>query len=224
MRKIAFSIGLAGAVLLTAQTFANTDDDKLLIVHDVRIRLADEADTNNDGKISRKEYLAAPAHDFNTLDENNDGFLDRKERRNSGFSMRSEYHWDEEAHAKLMERLDEKLAGIDEKIAEAMERLEESRLNWHGEFDSDGFDFRFTDFHDDEGHFFGFGWLGKELMKSLDEDDNGQISREEFVDQRHKLFDRLDENEDGILDEDELATLGLNGAFAFEKFHSEDED
>ena len=222
--KITISLGLAASLVLAGQAFADNDDNERFVVRDVwvqKVRLADEADKDGDGKISREEYLDAPGHSFDELDENGDGYLDRDERKNSGFSMRSEFEWDEKTHERLMSELDEELAEVDERLAEAMKHLEGLSFGWHGDFEFDGFDFHLEDGHD---RFFSFGGLGRDLLESLDDDEDGQVTRDEFVNRRARLFDRLDENEDGILDEDELADLGLGGAFAFERFHSEDED
>ena len=227
MKKFVISLGLSASILFAGAAFSAEKDDDRIVLRDVfvqKVKIADEADKDGDGKISREEFLANPGHDFDELDKDGDGFLDRGERKNSGFSMRSEFHWDSEAHARLMEELDEELSMLDERIAEAMERLEDTNFDWHGEFEFDGLDFHFKDFGDDHDRFFSFGWLGRELMEGLDDNQDGQVTRDEFVGQREQLFDRLDENKDGVLDEDELSDLGLDGAFAFGRFHSEDED
>ena len=225
MKKFVISLGLSASILFAGTAFSSEKDDDRLVIRDVfvqKVRIADEADKDGDGKISREEFLANPGHDFDELDEDGDGYLDRDERKNSAFSMRSEFNWDAEAHTRLMAELDEDLAEVDERIAEAMERMGDATFGWHGDFDFDGFDFNFSD--GDHHRFFSSGWLGDELMESLDDNQDGQVTRDEFVTRREQLFDRLDKNEDGILDEDELADLGLDGAFAFGRFHSEDED
>jgi len=47
----------------------------------------------------------------------------------------------------------------------------------------------------------------KELLKLMDADANGKISRAEFMDFMSKEFDRLDVNKDGELDVKELTQL-----------------
>jgi hypothetical protein len=48
---------------------------------------------------------------------------------------------------------------------------------------------------------------GMEMMKDMDADANGEISREEFVQAHEKMFDSMDENGDGALDQEEQATM-----------------
>jgi Ca2+-binding EF-hand superfamily protein len=45
------------------------------------------------------------------------------------------------------------------------------------------------------------------MMKSMDADGNGEISKEEFVQAHEEMFDSMDENGDGMLDREEQATM-----------------
>jgi Ca2+-binding EF-hand superfamily protein len=49
-----------------------------------------------------------------------------------------------------------------------------------------------------------------ELLRLMDKDQNGNVSRTEFDDYMNKEFDSLDVNHDGELDESELARLHWN--------------
>jgi hypothetical protein len=48
---------------------------------------------------------------------------------------------------------------------------------------------------------------GMQMMKAMDADGNGEISREEFVQAHEKMFDSMDENGDGTLDQEEQAAM-----------------
>jgi Ca2+-binding EF-hand superfamily protein len=49
-----------------------------------------------------------------------------------------------------------------------------------------------------------------ELLRLMDKDQNGKVSRAEFDSYMNKEFDSLDINRDGVLDENELAQLHWN--------------
>ena len=48
---------------------------------------------------------------------------------------------------------------------------------------------------------------GMQMMKRMDADGNGEISREEFMQAHEKMFDAMDENGDGTLDQEELSAM-----------------
>jgi hypothetical protein len=48
---------------------------------------------------------------------------------------------------------------------------------------------------------------GMQMMKHMDADGNGEISREEFMQAHEKMFDSMDENGDGTLDQEEQGKM-----------------
>lgn len=48
---------------------------------------------------------------------------------------------------------------------------------------------------------------GMQMLSKMDADGNGEISREEFVQAHEKMFDSMDENGDGTLDQDEQSEM-----------------
>ncbi len=48
---------------------------------------------------------------------------------------------------------------------------------------------------------------GMQMMKNMDADGNGEISKEEFVRAHEKMFDAMDENGDGTLDQEEQGKM-----------------
>ena len=111
--------------------------------------------------------------------------------------------------------MEEKMEGVQERIEEAMERLEEMDFGDFG--DHHVFTFRSSPrFEINRGNWF--------VHEDLDANEDGEISEEEFLNARSKLFDRLDENGDGVLDEDEMDDLGFHGNFVFDWNDDEDDD
>lgn len=72
----------------------------------------------------------------------------------------------------------------------------------------------------------GFAFFGPHMRwtDSLDADEDGQVTREEFSEHHEDMFRRLDKNEDGVLDEDELESMSMRGNFALRWHKSEDGD
>ena len=236
MRKFTIILGLSALIAAPGAVLAHDDgDSKRVVKRDIfvqKVRILDEADTDGDGQVSRQEYLADPGRDFDELDKNGDGFIDREERGGSALIIRRSVDWDNAIVAPMIrlegtfdgrffEELDEQLADLDARIEKALKRAERSRQRMEREFDLRDFELRIPSF--DHGSF-AFRWRNDGLMEHWDKNEDGQITREEFSEKRDRLFDRLDDNEDGVLDEDELDDFGLDGFFAFEELHSEEEE
>ena len=115
--------------------------------------------------------------------------------------------------------LEEKLAEVDERVAEVMERFHENHARFMAEFDFGGNEFFIERVP-------GFAFFGPHSWgtQGLDADEDGQVSKEEFLRGREELFQRLDKNEDGVLDEDELESMNMWGNFALRWHKSEDGD
>lgn len=255
--KIFTILSLSTALVLSAGVSAheaNYDDLKF-----DRVGYFDDVDANQDGKVSRDEYLA-----YNSDSRR----YDREWREDHWNEMIEKFDYNEDAQittGEVEEYVEERLAAVREKL---------KGMKWFGDmdFDFDGEDFVFDfdghNFHGDfnsekfalhmeekmEGvrerieeamerledmdfgnfgdhHVFSFrsaprfelkhgNWF---LHEDLDANDDGEISEEEFLSARSKLFDRLDENGDGVLDEDEIDDLGFHGNFVFD-WNDDDED
>ncbi len=58
---------------------------------DMKSKLYDKVDTNEDGKISKEEYLADAANKFDSMDSNADGFISKEEMKEFREKMRSKF-------------------------------------------------------------------------------------------------------------------------------------
>ncbi len=251
MHKYLTIFALSTALTLSMQAIAHEDDGD---IHFQRVGGFEAVDTNEDGKVSEKEYLAYEADEaseremdwrqehwaemMEKFDENGDNQLEVQEIENYAelriAEVMEKFHG---RHGKWLEefefdfddheftfRLEERLAEVDERIAEALERLHDREGRFFGDFEFDlegmmgAHRFAFTG-----PHVFEFRGLPEQILKDLDENEDGTISQEEFVRQREKLFERLDENEDGVLDEEELENFSWFGNYAF-KWHQSEED
>lgn len=224
-----------------------------------RVGYFDDVDANQDGKVSRDEYLAYNSDsrrydrewredhwnemiekfDYNEdnqittgeVEEYVDERLAEVSKKLKGmkwfgdmdFNFDGEdfvfdfdghdFHGDFDSE-KFALHMEEKMEGVRERIEEAMERLEDMDFGDFG--DRHVFTFRSTpSFELKRGNWF--------LQEDLDTNDDGEISEEEFLSARGKLFDRLDENGDGVLDEDEMDDLGFHGNFVFD-WNDKDDD
>lgn len=103
--------------------------------------LGQRADTNHDGVVSREEFLAARAAQFDRFDSNHDGYLDSADAA---------------------------------AFPEPMGRM--------------------------------FPWM----QRIADKDGDGRVSREEFNAMPARAFDRMDANQDGVLEPDEMQRAEQN--------------
>ncbi|MEE8295911.1 MAG: hypothetical protein V3R64_09385, partial [Sphingomonadales bacterium] len=227
-----------------------------------RVGYFDDVDVNEDGKVSRDEYLAYNSDsrrydrdwredhwkemiekfDYNEDDQITTGEVEEyvNERLaevseklkgmkwfgdgDFDFGMDGkDFVFDFDGHdfhgdfddGEFALHMEEKMEGVQERIEEAMERLEEMDFGDFG--DHHVFTFRSSPrFEINRGN-----WS---VHEDLDANEDGEISEEEFLNARSKLFDRLDENGDGVLDEDEMDDLGFHGNFVFDWNDDEDDD
>jgi hypothetical protein len=54
----------------------------------------------------------------------------------------------------------------------------------------------------------GMGGMGKMGMKNMDRDGDGAISRDEFVQTHEETFAKMDQDQDGVLNENEMDGMG----------------
>ena len=176
--------------------------------HERHNMLAD-ADTNHDGVISRQEFDAAHAALFDRLDTNHDGFLTPEDH--PGGMMRMHEHGGPGGpgggHGGWLQHMDANHDGNisrDEFLAGPIERFNRLDTNHDGIIEASEMPQR----HEGGPGGGPPGGPGEHMRHGfMDADANhdGKISREEFMNQAHAMFDRLDTNHDGRLTQDELA-------------------
>jgi len=233
--SLAAAAGLLTAFALGAPAAAAQDKDFVFIDKDIRIhKLRDfkDIDANQDGKVSREEYLADPAADFDELDSNKDGFIDSDEREAVFDRKIGRIHdVERERWEGLLERfdadgdemlaLDEILDKTDEKVAEAMKRLGDHDRTWEHHFEAPLMFGGLLDWHLGRGPAI---VVRNHMLEELDGNGDGEVTEQEFVDARKDHFKALDRDGDGKLSQDELEEFAWGGAFAFQHRDEEDED
>jgi len=247
MKNHLFTIfSLSTALVLSAGVSAHEGDHN--DINFQRVGYFEDVDTNENGKVSKSEYM-----DFNSdskrydkewrddhwaemiekFDYNDDDEIEKEEieefideklamvsEKLKGIKFFGDFEFDFEGlhgfdDGEFALHMEEKMEGVQERIEEAMERLEEMDFGDFG--DHHVFTFRSSPrFEINRGN-----WS---VHEDLDANEDGEISEEEFLNARSKLFDRLDENGDGVLDEDEMDDLGFHGNFVFDWNDDEDDD
>ena len=158
-------------------------------------------DQNNDGKVALEEFAASHQNNFNQMDQNKDGQIDKADRPESGRRLgpmggRIFKHMDTtgddviskaeftSAVEKRFGRLDKDQNGVvDENEAPAPRPRPR------------------------------MGMMGAGIVKQLDANKDGKISKDEFSAANEKHFNHLDQNEDGQIDETELPGFGPMNRF-----------
>ncbi|MBX5028446.1 EF-hand domain-containing protein [Rhizobium lentis] len=151
------------------------------------IRMLKQFDTNKDGKVSKEEATAGLDKVFATIDTNNDGSLTPGEIR--------QYR---EAQMKAMKDERKQEAGENEDANAAPDML-------------DNDDQRRTPREGNEGRD-GHHWMrhggnfmrASMMIRRVDTDEDGQISKQEAVSAFDKLFTRMDRNKDGVISIDDM--------------------
>lgn len=234
MKSAVAALAVSGLMLAAAP--AGAGEEPIVIAdRDVRIHRhvdLESLDQDGDGKVSRDEFLGRSREKFDALDADGDGFIDEQERE-AGSRMDfdqwkefEEQRWESllerfDANQDAMLELDEVMAKVEQRVAEAMERLEERGIRW-------GHDFEMPDpprvvLPHGPGVFM-FESLAGRLFEAADADADGKVTAGEFAAARDRLFEKLDQDGDGVLTRNEMRALGFPGRFAFHHFHSEDEE
>jgi len=194
---VAASMGMAGACAAQSQTGEDLDvtvepgEGHHVYAYSFGGHGLSDLDRDGDGKVSREEFMAERAEDFDEFDENKDGYIEDEEfesfvERKVDRAMRRVKLRTEHKMAQLSERLNE----LGDRLQLRLGDLEHMKLDLGPAFS--GFRFRFD------------GPDSAEMIKRLDKNGDGTLSREEFEARPKDPFDFLDKNGDGELSEEEL--------------------
>lgn len=160
---------------------------------EVFVRLLKLADANKDGQISREEFDAARDRLFTEIDADKDGSITPKEFR--------EYR---EAKLEAFRKDHPRAEGDEARGPDGAppppphEKAGDEGKGPHGEGrhhkgkDRKGDDRRWGKAH------------GGGMLRMLDTDENGQVSKAEFNTGADRLFERLDRNKDGVINIDDI--------------------
>ncbi|ANM02616.1 EF-hand-like domain-containing protein [Rhizobium phaseoli] len=147
------------------------------------VRMLKEFDANKDGKVSKEEATSGLDKVFTAIDTNNDGSLTPGEIR--------QYR---QTQLRAMKDQHKQEAG-DDKDANAAPDMPDDEA---GRPPRDGHD----------GHHWmrhgGNYMRASMMMRRVDTDENGQISKQEAVAAFDKLFTRMDRNKDGVISIDDM--------------------
>lgn len=178
------------------------------------VRLLKNADTNKDGKISKDEVMAWGDKLFAEIDTNKDGVVTPGEMRKFHEARMDE--WRDERRA---ERQADGRGPKGPDVAEGDTPPPPPADGAPGPRGKDGpremaeNDGPRSPHHgpgDDMRHGMGPGMgprgmmPGIALVRMIDTDENGQISKAEATEAMNKLFDRMDRNKDGVITVDDL--------------------
>lgn len=192
--------------------------------HDRLAEFIKRADTDNDGKISKDEFLASTKKEsedrFSKLDANSDGFADKSEIEEAGRKMREMAQRRPEGEGP---------GGFRRPDGEGSRRPEGDGFRRPegdgprprpGQGDSqngnppppgDG-GFRRPEGGEgrrgpggDGGR--GMGMLG-DMLQRMDKDNDGTLTKEEFLSSSEERFAQMDENKDGKVTKEEIEAMG----------------
>jgi Ca2+-binding EF-hand superfamily protein len=168
-----------------SQTSQSTDDQSQQRRHG-RQEMYQRLDTNRDGKISREEWRGR-AEGFAKLDTNADGFLTPEEMQAGRFQRDGSAR----RGPRMMDQNHDRQVSRDEwkGPAEVFDRLD---TNHDGSLTREEFA---AGRQHDRG--------GRRGLRSMDQNNDSQISREEWKGPA-ELFNRLDSNNDGVITSDEI--------------------
>lgn len=245
MQRFIPLLGLSTALIFSASALAHDEDYDENTIQFKRVGDFGDVDANSDGKVSEQEYLAFEEEDLSErgmkwrqghwvemiekFDANDDNQIEIEEVNDyietrlavvvdklEGLHGKFDFQFGDDSEFGLS--LERHLGELDAHIARALDRVHETEI-FVKSFDLDGNDFILN-----PGSRFVFAWPHLNDMKNLDENDDGEITLEEFSKSREKMFERLDKNGDGVLSGEELEGVHLKGDFAFEWVTREEED
>ena len=247
MQKLIPLLGLSTALLFSTSAIAHEDGHDR--VQFKRVGDFSDVDANGDGKVSEQEYLdyekdttserrmewrknhwVEMTEKFDSNEDNQieveeiNEYVDERmaetmEKLDDVFeSFGGNFEFDFDDKHEFTFRLEEHLGEVEEHLERAMERVHEREVF------VEKFEFGENEFIIKSHP--GFAWAFPHMndMSSMDENEDGKITPEEFTNSRSKMFERLDKNSDGVLDGDELEGMHFKGDFAFEWITREDED
>lgn len=173
------------------------------------VRLLKNADTNKDGKISKDEVLAWGDKLFTEIDTNNDGVVTPGELRKF-HEARMEAWRDERRAERQAEGRGPK--GPDVAEGDNPPPPADGAPGPHGKggpremADNDGPRGPHHGPGDDMRRGMGPRGMmpGVALVRMIDTDENGQISKAEATEAMNKMFERMDRNKDGLITVDDL--------------------
>lgn len=245
MQRFIPLLGLSTALIFSASALAHDENYDQDTIQFKRVGDFGDVDANSDGKVSEQEYLAFEEEDVSErgmkwrqghwvemiekFDANDDNQIEVEEINDyieirlavvmdklEGLHGKFDFKFGDDSEFGL--RLERHLGELDAHIARALDRVHETEI-FIESFDLDDHDFILN-----PGSRFVFAWPHLNDMKNLDENDDGEITLEEFSKSHKKMFDRLDKNGDGVLSGEELEGVHLKGDFAFEWVTREEED
>jgi len=213
---------LAASLMLgtsASASFARPDRGQFGGPERMFIHLLQQADTNKDGKISKEEAKASQEKMFAAVDADSDGVLTPGEFRKHREAMRTAMREERKADAAKDDAGKDKLApdtaAAPTPPGDEQAKADEDRPGKHHEWRHKGEHGPRGDKHgerhagrgDDrhERHGMGHGpKRGMGMMRMIDTDENGQVSKEEASAAADKMFERMDTNKDRVISADDL--------------------
>lgn len=164
-----------------------------------------QADANHDGSITRAEYQAWIDQRFAARDADHDGRIAPGERQRGGAAGTGGRTVDQAGFRRAalarFDRLDTNHDGtVDAQEQAAARELMRFRMAGRGGEHGPGM-----------GRGMGRGQGGGRAMLAADTNNDGRISRDEFLAAARTRFDRMDTNHDGYIDQGERPARGRHG-------------